>query len=69
MEGRRPGHVGQQVLCLSASCFGLSLRFISILFRATLHYGVYDYGPEQVGKYQLRRVDTNIFSFEGEIDA
>ena len=41
----------------------------SLWFRATLHYGVYDYGPEQVRKYQLRRVDTNIFPFEGEIDA
>ena len=43
----------------------------SLWFRATLHYGVYDYGPEQARKrnFRFRQADLNRCSFKGEINA
>ena len=57
-------------LCGTTGTLLARLIFISLLFRATLHYGVFDYGPEQVRKCHLsfRQVDKFIF-FKGEIDA
>ena len=54
-------------------CTEAQINCFSLLCRATLHYGVYDYGPEQVREYEFkfnRRANTNdIFPFEGEINA
>ena len=49
-------------LCGTTGTLLVRLIFISLLFRATLHYGVFDYGPEQVRKchLRLRQVDSNI---------
>ena len=50
-------------LCGTTGPLLARLNFISLLFRATLHYGVFDYGPEQVRNchLRLRQVDSNIF--------
>ena len=49
-------------LCGTTGPLLVRLILISLLFRATLHYGVFDYGPEQVRKchLRLRQVDSNI---------